>query len=184
MATIDDGGGVNGKAGVDSEQRLETSGSDAPRDFHASRKHGLAFSAIYATMTVVAGEDVAYLKNTSSTLNMHIGEVTVSGVPEGKWWVKHVTGVAAAGTAVVPVNVNLSKGIPADATAMSGDTAITGLTDVNNITILRHVANDQASEDFDGGLILGPGDAIALEYNTGAGGLVDADIHFHYEAIV
>ena len=184
MSTIDDGGGKNGKAQVDTEQRLEVSGSDAPRDFHASRKHGLAFSAIYATMTVAAGEDVAYLKNDHSTKNIHIGEITVSGVPEGKWWVKHVTGVAAAGAAVTPTNVNLSKGIPAEATAMSGDTAITGLTDVNIITVLRHVANDQVSEDFDGGLILGPGDAIALEYNTGAGGLVDADIHFHYEDIV
>ena len=77
--------------------------------------------------------------------------------------------------------MNLSKNIPAEATAMAGDTAITGLTAVNQIGSHRTEALSEASMEWLGALILGPGDAIAIEYDTGTTGICSHDIYFWYE---
>jgi len=183
MAFIQDGKGKNGNASVSSVQRLNVSSKNAPRPFYISRDDGLSFSAVYDAMTLAAGDIAAYLKNTSSTRNLIVGDISIGGAVTGKWILSSATGTAAAGAAVTPTPTNLSKNIPAEATAMSGDTSITGLTAGGVISVIRHAANDQTEEAFDGTLILGPGDAIMLELDTGTGGLYEVDIHFHYESI-
>jgi hypothetical protein len=181
MAVIQDGGGKNGNVGVSKNQRLNVSSRSSPREFYTSRDDGLAFSAIYDDMTLVAGDICAYLKNTSTTRNLIVGDITAGGVSDGKYKLFSVSGTAAAGTPVTPAPVNLSKNIPAEATAMSGDTSITGLTNLAQLSCFRHPALSSWEEAFEGSLILGPGDAIAIEMDAGTGGVHEVDIHFHYE---
>jgi len=182
MSTIDDGGGKNGKATVSTTQRLDVSARVASRPLYAARDGGLSFSAIYHG-TAAAGDYVAYLKNTSSSKNLFIGDISIGAVETVLWKMFFVTGTAAAGESVTPTPTNRSKSIPAEATAMAGDTAITGLTADGEFSTIRSAATNNAEERFDGSLILGPGDAIAVEYDTGTTGIFEVDINFHYESL-
>lgn len=183
MATIEDGKGKNGKASVSSVQRLNVSAKTAPRMFYASRDFGSAYNAVYDPMTVVSGDYSAYLKNTSSTHNLFISEIEFHSVESTKWKIWRVTGTAASGATVTPTELNLSKSIPAPATAMSGDTNITGLTTVAQIGSHRNTALGDSGMNFQGSLILGPGDAIAIEMDTGTSGIVSHDLFFWMEEI-
>ena len=177
---IEDGKGKNGDCSVSSVQRLNVSAKTAPRQMYAARDFGLAFSAVYI-FTAAAGEKVAYLKNTSTTRNLFIAEMGFGGVNSILWKLWFVSGTAAAGETVTPTPQNKSKNIPAEAIAMAGDTAITGLTDISLVSIRRSPAASSIDDLYGGSIILGPGDAIAIEYDTGTSGIGEIDIHFHYE---
>ena len=178
---IEDGKGKNGDMSVSSTQRGNVSAKTAPRIMYASRDDGLGYAVIYDGITASAGDYIAYLKNTSSTRNMFISDLTASGVENIKWKLWVATGTAASGAEVTPSGLNLSKNIPAEAEAMSGDTTITGLTLGDQLATGRSGANGGAEQVFHNALILGPGDAIVLEYNTGTTGLCEATMHFHFE---
>jgi hypothetical protein len=179
---IEDGKGKNGDASVSSVQRLNVSAKTAPRAMYAGRDFGQSYSAVYDSITAAPGDIVAYLKNTSSTQNLFVGDITAGGAAATKWkgWI--VTGTAAAGETVVPTAMNLASSIPAEASAMAGDTTITGLTNVAQFTNFRHDVLSTWEEALEGTLILGPGDAISLETELGTG-IVEVDIHFHFEVI-
>lgn len=179
---IEDGKGKSGDMSVSVTQRGNVSAKTAPRPMYAARDDGLSFSAIFHGAGA-AGEHVAYLKNTSSTRNLFVGDITLGGVEAILWKMFFVTGTAAAGETVTPTPTNRSKSIPAEATAMAGNTAITGLTPDGEFSTVRNKALDNHNEAFGGALILGPGDAVVIEYDTGTAGIFDIDIHFHYEGL-
>ena len=180
---IEDGKGSGRQASVSSVQRLNVSAKTAPRMFYASRDFGLAYNAVYDGITAAAGEYTAYLKNTSTTRNLFISEIEFHSFEAVKWKIWSVTGTAAAGESVEPAELNLSKGITAEATAMAGNTAITGLTTVAQIGSHRSAALEDSDMNFQGSLVLGPGDAIAIEYDAGTSGICSHDIFFWYEGL-
>jgi len=184
MATIDDGKGKNGKASVSSVQRLNVSGKNANRMFYASRDFGSAYNFVVEGGSTAAGAYSCYLKNTSSTQNVFVSEIEFHSVENTKWKIWEVSGTAAGGTTNVPAELNLGKNIPAPVSAMdnSGGT-ITGLTQVNQIGSHRNTALGDSGMNFAGVLILGPGDAIAIEMDTGTTGLVSHDFFFWMEDI-
>ena len=177
---IEDGKGKKGDASVSSDQRLDVSSRSNSRSFYVSRDLGLAFNAIY-NFTAAANDIVAYVKNTSSTKNLFITAVEFHAVEAVKWKVFSCTGTAAAGETVTPSNLNLSSGKIAEATAMAGDTTITGLTSVAQIGTQRSVATGSVEMNFQDALLLGPEDAIYVEYDTGTAGIGEADIFMHFE---
>jgi len=178
---INDGRGKNGLAGVSKTQRLDVSSRTATRAFYTSRDDGLTYHAIYDPMTCAAGDYAAYLKSTSTTRNLFIDEINFGSVENVKWRVWVATGTAASGEDVTPTEINLSKGIAAEAIAMAGDTTITGLTLGVQVGVDRSPANTTAVNDFHGSLVLGPGNAIVVEYDTGTTGLCEVEIIFHLE---
>ena len=180
---IEDGRGKNGDASVSIQQRLNASSKNARRIYYVSRDDGRAFNAVYDSITAAAGDYTAYLKNTSDTRNLYVSNIEFHSAENVKWKIWQVTGTAASGETVTPSNMNLTSGLAAEATAMAGDTAITGLTTVKQIGSHRSQANGDSSMDFDGALILGPGDAIAIEYDAGTTGICSHDIFFWYEII-
>jgi len=180
---IEDGKGKNGKASVSTVQRLNVSAKVAPRTFYSSRDFGLSFVAEYADVTAAAGDYVAYLKNTSNTRNLFILDVDFNSVEAVKWKVWSCSGTAAAGETITPSNLNLSSNKVAEATAMAGDTPITGLTAARQVGTSRTQALDAKLKEFSGALVLGPNDAIVVEYDTGITGICDVEILFYYEAL-
>ena len=177
---IQDGRGKNGDAAVDADQRLTVSSSSTEASAVISHEKGLTYVAVYE-FTAAANDIVAYLKNTSSDKVIEIDDIEVGGLQAIKWKVFKCTGTAAAGESVTPTSLNLSKNIPAEAIAMAGDTTITGLTLAGAIGSIRSPANTTAIEDFKGALVLGPGTAVLIEYDTGTSGIAEAEIHFHYK---
>ena len=180
---IEDGKGKNGDASVSNTQRLNVSNKGAQRIYYVSRDFGLAFNAVYPAITATAGDYVAYLKNTSSTRNLFVGRIEYHSAENVEWNVWQVTGTAASGETITPANLNLGSGLAAEAIAMSGNTAITGLSNTKQIGVHRTTAAGEASMDFEYALILSPGTAIALEYQAGTTGLCEFDIHFYYETL-
>ena len=180
---IEDGKGKNGDMSVSVSQRGNVSAKTARRIFYISRDDGFAYTVVYEGITAAAGEYIAYLKNTSSTRNLFISDLAAGGVESIKWKLWFVTGTAAAGETVTPTPFNKSKNIPAEAIAMAGNTAITGLTVDGQIGFSRSAPLGGVVGDYHDALILGPGDAVAIEYDTGTSGICEASMQFHYETI-
>lgn len=180
---IEDGKGKNGAASVSAVQRLNVSAKTAPRKFYASRDFGLAYNAVYDEITAAAGDYVAYLKNTSTDSNLFIDRIEFHSVENVKWKIWEVSGTAASGTTVTPSELFVGRGIPADASAMSGDTAITGLTTAGQLGTHRSQTLSDSEMIYSGSLILSPSRAMAIEYDTGTTGLCSLDIHFFFEKI-
>jgi hypothetical protein len=184
MATIDDGKGKNGKASVSSVQRLNVSSKNADRIFYASRDFGSAYNLVVEGGSTAAGAYSCYMKNTSSTQNLFISNIEFHSVENTKWKIWEVTGAAAGGTTNIPAEMNIGKNIPAPVSAMDNSGgAITGLTQVTQLGSHRNTALGDSEMDFGGMLILGAGDAIALEMDTGTTGLVSHDFFFWMEDI-
>lgn len=180
---IEDGKGKNGAASVSAVQRLNVSSKTAPRKFYASRDFGLAYNAVYDEMTAASGDYVAYLKNTSTDSNLFVDHIEFHSVENVKWKIWETTGTAASGTAITPTELFVGRGIPADVSAMSGDTAITGLTVSNQLGTHRSQALSDSAMNYAGSLILSPSRAMVIEYDTGTTGLCSIDIHFFFEKI-
>ena len=180
---IEDGKGKNGDASVSVAQRLNVSSKTAERIYYISREDGRAYNAVFDDMASAAGEYTMYLKNTSSSRNLFIDEIEFHSVEAVKWKVWVVTGTAAAGETVLPTELNLAKSITAEATAMAGNTPITGLTNIAQVGSHRTQAAGDSGMDFHGALILGPGDAIAVEYDSGTAGICSHDCFFWFEEI-
>ena len=180
---IEDGGSTSRKATVSAAKRLNVSSKTQPRAFYVSRDEGRAYNAVFEDMTCAAGDTVAYAKNNSSDRLLIIDSIEFHSAENVKWKVFSVTGTAASGETIVASNLNLQSGIPADGTYMAGNTAITGLANVRQVGSHRSQALSDSSMDFSGALILGPGDAIAVEYDIGTTGTCSIDMIHHYETI-
>lgn len=180
---LQDGKGRNGEAAVSSDQRLDVNSKSADRIYYKSRDDGLAFNAVYDGITAAAGDYVSYLKNTSTTRNLHVSTIEYHSSQNAKWLVWSVTGTADSGESITPTNLNLSSGVSAEVTAMAGNTPISGLTAVSKLGTHRSQAESESEMDYRGALILGPGDAIAVEYDSGGTGDVTIDTFFWYETI-
>lgn len=178
---LNDGKGKNGDMSVSVAQRGNVSSKSNPRSFYVSRDDGLAFNAIQPSFSAAAGEYVHYLKNTSSTRDLFVGRVEFHSVEAVHWKVWEVTGTAAAGTTIIPANLNLSSGLSSESISMGGGATITGLTLGKQLGTHRTVATGEAAMNFDDSLILGPGKAILVEYDTGTTGLCETDIFYHFE---
>jgi hypothetical protein len=184
---IEDGKGKSGDMSVSASQRGNVSSKTASRSFYISRDDSLAFNAISTgAFSYDIGEYCFYLKNTSSTRNLMMQHIEYHSVDAVRWVVHEVTGTAAAGTSITPSNLNLASGIPAEATAMGGGAAITGLTSVKVIGTHRTGVFGEGEMAFNGALILGPGNAIAVEFDneySTTTGIVEIDMFFHFETI-
>ena len=169
---IEDGQGGGLLAGVTTRNRFRVDSLSAIRGFYVSRDDGRMFNTISIISSAAAGNMVLYFKNDSTTLDYYVDILRVGAVEMVLWKVHEVTGTAAGGSALTPVNLNLKSGVAASAT-VRGDGSITGLTSSNVIAAKRTSANSDGDIPFDDVLILGTNNAIAVEYDTGTTGIAE-----------
>jgi hypothetical protein len=177
---IQDGSGTGREAKVTADNRLDTSSRQNPRLYYISRDDGQVYSATSHDASAAAGTYIIYLKNISTTKNIYVDEVIVGGVETALWKLWFVTGTAAGGSVLTPTNLNKTSANAADATSRGND-SITGLTTAGQIGAVRSSANGHADLSTRDSIILGQGDAIAIEYDTGTTGIAEAEIVFYYE---
>ena len=180
---IEDGKGKSGDASVSTSQRLNVSAKTRDRMFYVSRDEEQSFNAVMPSYSATAGDYVFYIKNTSSTKNLFLHSLEYHSVENVHWKVFTATGTAAGGTEVAPTNLNLASGRSAEAASMGGGATITGLTLGPQIGTHRTQAFGEAGMNFGEGLILGPNNAVVVEYDTGTTGLCEIDCIFHFETI-
>ena len=125
------------------------------------------------------GEYTIYVKNTSTTGNLIIKEATISPGVAMTMKFSTVTGTAA-GTAITGYNLNRNSGNDASAVAF-GDAAVTGLTEDQVVQVVMIPALETRHIDFHDAFILGQNDAIAIECDVNAGGLVYLQIVGYFE---
>ena len=170
---IQDGTGEGQNAGVDSANRLQVSARSNSRSYYQSRT-GNTYTIIAADAGPVAAEYTLYFKNDSAVDNFVVSRIdTYATDADVVWKLAKVTGTAATAAAITPVQTNTGSGKSALTTCRGGAGGVTGLTPSTVIwQWYNGVANTTRQMDTGDTLIVGPGQAIALEYDAGTGGAV------------
>jgi hypothetical protein len=168
---IEDGRGTGQSTGVSpTGNRLNVSSRSDERIYYISRDNGDSYTTT-SIDTAVAGEYNFYFKNTSTTQNFYVKSITVGSAVLAIFKISKVTGTPAGASAITITNLNFTSGNVASAT-VTGNAAVTGLTESSVLEMVSVAADTSVTVDFHDSLILGQGDAIAIEYDTGAGGTV------------
>lgn len=177
---IEDGKGSGISAEVNSKNRLKVDSDTQLTSATVSDEAGLCFNAVSVDSSAAAGEYILYFKNTSTSKKFYVDLIRVGTVNAALFKIATVTGTAAGSSALTPVNLNLTSGKEAEATCR-GDGAITGLTEDSVIAVTRVSAATSSNIPFDDTLILGPNDAIAVEYDTGTTGAAEVLLRGYYQ---
>ena len=179
---IEDGTGVGPSAKVTSDFRLNVSARANARIYYRSRDNGDAYTIVSHDATAAAGTYIIYFKNDNATKDFIVEDVLVGGAETALWKLWFVTGTAAGGSVLTPVNLNKGSGNTASATAR-GDDAITSLATNGQISTVRSPANDSAKFELHDALVLNLGAAIAVEIDTddGSPSIAEAKILGYYE---
>ena len=153
-------------AHVNSENRLTV---DAAIESQLERHSESTGSAAYwySTYSATGGEEVLYIQNTESVQKLHITRVQMSSTVLSLWTlIKVNAGLTAGGTGLVYVNPNLSSGVVKQHNSF-GTASVTGSIAGDTI---YHGSMDEVARadvvDFEGSLILGNTDAIAIALVT------------------
>lgn len=162
MVKFEDGTGKGFLASVNSLNRVDVSARAANREFYNSRDFGQLYSLISEDAATASAEETLYLQNTSTTRTMYIDKIIISTDAAYAVHVKFVTGTAAGGSVLTPVNLSRLSSNAAEVNAR-GDGSITGTTDDGIIVHVRAAAGTIVEVPLPQGIILGQNDAIAIE---------------------
>jgi len=165
-----------------SDGRLNVSSRSDTRGYYISRDEGRAYSVAFDQQSCVAGEFPVYWQNTDTNARQlvvsHIGLNSVENVRFKLWF---VTGTAAGGTLLTPVNLNKTSANAASAISREGP--VTGLTTDGLIDFAYCSANGHEEFRLADEVRLGQNDAIAIEYAEGTTGDCSGVIFGFYESI-
>ena len=149
--------------------------AETVRQLSAAAERGDAFYAVtggfIALTTTASFSGILYLKNTSTTKNLKIAQLRTCGNVAQQWlmYKKPTTGtLISGGTAIVPENVNFQSGSVFSGDALYGADGDT-ITDGSILAQWQNGAG-HSTHDFDGAIILGTNDTIALTCKPGAAG--------------
>ena len=177
MVVIDNGGPDGRTAVVTTVNRLQVEAEASRREFFISRDNEQVYHAVSSDATALANEEILYIKNTSTTKRLFIGELILTSDVAIRFKIKKVTGTGT-GSTITPVNLNLTSSNAAEAQVL-GNGGVTGLTDDGTLFICRSLAGSSRLANFEDTLILGQNQAIAVETFDAAN--IDINIDFHFE---
>ena len=182
---IQDGAGTGRSARVTEDNRLQVMSNVANRIYFNSRDEQESFSITCADSGPVAAEYTLYIQNNDSSNDMVIDEFwTWATDADVVWKLSHVTGTSATAALITPVNCNLASAKLAPATVRGGAGGVTGLTPVNVIWQWHNGAVNSTIPILSYGVLrLGPGQAIAFEYDAGTGGAVLIGVTFYIDHV-
>ena len=193
MSTTDYDNDITGakESARGSDHRLNVSARSDSRGAYNSRDEGDAHSLTFDHQGAVAGEFSVYWKN-SATSNKRVlvfSEAEVNALQSARVKIHRVTGIAAGGTVISPVNQNTARGVSTESTCRQSDSgdAITGLTSAGVIGFTS-VPGDgtvigNREYHFDDRLRVAQGDAIAIEYDEGTTGDFFGTLTGYFERI-
>ncbi len=176
---------VEGAAGkpngwnITDDNRGDVTSKANSRSYYISRDLGQLFALSSHDPGAVAADYICYWKNTSTTQDLHIDVIRVGAVEAVLWKVWLVTGTGT-GSTITPVNLNTNFSHIAEATAL-GNAAVGGLSTAGQVSNIRTGALGHEDINFADTLILGQNAAIAVEYDTGTGGIAEVLIRGFYE---
>jgi len=137
---ISDGKGRGYRAEVNAENKLQTVSISKTNDFHINDVHGKYWSCPFGPQDPTGANDyVFYIKNTGDK-DLGITDIRVSCTgAASQIQINSVTGTAASGSTVTPVNRNLGSSQVISGTVEEG-TDITGLTNAGTLFYMELAA--------------------------------------------
>lgn len=187
---IEDGGGENGFAKVDNNQKLEVASESASILYHKSKDDAAVYFQ-YSKRTFAAAatnEGIFYFEYTGEgTCVIHKVFVTAKSPLGAKIELYVDSAYTSGGTLRTAVNLNRASSLPSDTTCYISDASETIMTHVsaNEIADIRLQDTGDTFEiiDFDGALRLKKGNTLAALGEVGAiGDKVRVEIFFSEEA--
>ena len=172
------GGGSLNEAAVDSDSNLATR-AVIELDFEHVSEHERQAYVATSTYNATGGQEIIYLQNTSSTLNLHIERVVCSTAATGIFTLFRVTSASAAGGgAITPLNLFLGSANAAAVNAF-GDAEVTGGLSGTTIDAQDIPTVTPYDLELNGALILPQNEAVAITAEVS--GIVFASIFFFFE---
>jgi len=169
-------GSKSGKfADVNDDLMVKADSVSRTKDNFINGETGKVWSLTFRSVDPVGANDTfLYLKNTGAEA-LRITDIRLSSTVTGIAYVKKVSGtpVYVGETAVSPISRRTSKSPVLQAT-VNTDTDITGLTDDGDYFPMALSADQQAHLRTSSNIIIDPGGAIAIEWDTATGVLTGA----------
>ena len=180
MVQIDDGG-KNGPVTISNTNRFNVSARTADRTYYESRDEGQVYTVSIEDPGAVADEETVWIKNTSTSKDMIIDNITIGTTALSTWRVKYVTFTTQpTGTSATPTNLNRTSSNVAAAEVRGGAAGVANLIDGPTIVFINVAAGGQTVWDSKEALRLGQDDQIAIECETS--GIALITVEFHYDS--
>jgi len=164
-------GAQSGKfADVNDELMVKADSVSRTKDNFINGESGKVWSLTFRAVDPVGANDTfLYLKNTGVEA-LRVTDIRLSSTVAGIAYLKKVSGtpVYVGETAITPLSRRTSKSPVLQAIANT-DTNITGLTDIGDYFPVTLTADSQAHLRTSSNIIIDPGDAVALEWDTATG---------------
>jgi len=172
---IKDGRGSGREALVDKEFRMGTTAVVTSPLEHASEHAGNA--AIWnSTYSATGGEEVISISNQESERRLRISRMWLVSQETSIWTLFENTAAGpAAGTTLTYVNPDLTSGVQRSETSF-GNASVTGSLSGNTLWSQQLSADVPYETYFEGAIILGKDDVIALTLVTGTTNTVNVTI--------
>jgi hypothetical protein len=165
---------------IDDQGRALVDAQSRKRSFYVSRDEQRVFNSIFEDANAVAGEFVAYFRNTSQSRFFVVELARLGGANAATWKIHKVTGTPASdGGAILPVNLNFGSGILAEAEALQEN--VTGITSQGETAIAGHGAGGGVLVILDDAVIMPPDTAIAFQKEVGTTGAANVGMRGYYE---
>ncbi len=167
---IEDGTGSGFQTQVNSDNRLATDAVQKTEEHFLNEDRGKVWTLPFEDVTLAAVNDIFfYFKNTSSTVHYNITSIRIASDAVGQVKLLVVSGTAAGGTNITPVNRNLGSSSSVSGIIQSG-ADITGLTDDGILGFMQLDTIDrQFKLGFGSEIIITPNMAVALIWQPAAG---------------
>jgi hypothetical protein len=178
---IEDGTGKGYKAAVNKVNELEVRAQVTIRAEWECHNNARAYAMYFsqAEANSAGNECLGYIKNTSDD-DLVIDEIAIHSVAADHVYISKVTGTAAGGSAITPVNTNVGSGQTATCTTMQ-HTAITGLTDAGRLINFYCAANAFLVREPKSTIVIKKNSAIGVYVTTQQVNTIKCNIWFHFE---
>ena len=166
---------------IDEKGRALVDAQSRKRSFYVSRDDARVFNSIFEDANAVAGEFVAYFRNTSQSRFFVVELARLGGDEASTWKIHKVTGAnpVSDGGSVLPVNLNFGSGILAEAEALVEN--VTGIVSQGETAIAGHGAGGGVLVILDDAVLLPPDTAIAFQKEVGTTGAANVGMRGYYE---
>lgn len=163
-----------------SDGRLNVSSRSDERIYYNSRFEGQTYVWVSFDSAAAVGEYPIYIKNTSTSQNLIIKEIILSPGVAMTFKIATVTGTPTSAS-ITGYNLNRTMSSNAAAATAHGDAAVDNVTPSQVIRVAMVGALATEHVEFHDALQLGQNDAIAVETDVNAGGLVYIQIIGYFE---
>ncbi len=161
---VQDGTGKGYEAKVDDEGQLHTrSQMHKEARHHAETGNNFLIVSGYVTSSASADQfaSILYFKNDSTTKNVYVGQIRSCTEVAAKWRLYQNPTSISNSTSITPLNTNFSSAVTLDGTAEYGSS--TSTTTGGSILMTWINSAGHSTQDFQGGIILGPQDSFSIE---------------------